>query len=247
MALLISPNRPDSPVFAHDPKTGFTLKEIEGHIAANGKAFRIDHGGLLVVDSLLCHARAAEMNLAATCVLRHAVDDPGADVCGIALMLGSGEASLLPANVQSGLFLSGPDVRTALLLDRNDEVRQTIALGLENHGFRAIQARMAADAANFCQRHRADVLVVDLTSLEPHALDTLRNLRETQPKAGVLLISGYDRFRVEQRYPRLLGGVQFLEKPFNLSELGEFLRPISKLSYTQAAVETLAGESTDSS
>ncbi|HEV2991045.1 MAG TPA: hypothetical protein VG759_21580 [Candidatus Angelobacter sp.] len=244
MALLISPNQPDSPVYARDPKAGFTLEEIERHLDATGKAFRLNAGGLLLVESLLCGAQTQEINMAATCLLRHAVDHPGTDVCGLALLLGPEESDLLSESVQAALLLQATEVRTVLLLDRNDEVRQTIALGLETHGCRVIQARMAAHAVGFCQKHNVQFVVADIASLEPHALDTLGYLREAQPQAVLLLISGYDRFQVEQWFPRLLDDVQFLQKPFNLAVLSESLRLTRR---SPKRIEAMTCENHDSS
>lgn len=245
MALIISPTEPDAPVYACDPQDGFTLEEIERHIGARGKAFRLNTGGLLLVGSLLCGARAEETNVAATCVLRNAVDAPGANVCGPALFLGIEESELLSEQVQAELLLNGPDIRNALLLDRNEEVRQTITLGLEKHLCRVIQARMAVDAVGFCQKHKVQLLLADISSLEPHALETLRYLREAQPQASLLLISGYDRYQVDQWYPRLLDGIQFLQKPFNFGVLGVCLGLLHKAPKvsTDAAMACHSGNS----
>jgi len=110
-----------------------------------------------------------------------------------------------------------------------------------------IQARLASDAVGYCQKHSVDVLVADVCSLEPLAVDALRSIREAQPHAGVLLISGYDRFQVNTKYPSLLDYLYFLQKPFSFTALGVCLRLIFNARHVQEAEEILASYSCNSS
>ncbi|HEV2988355.1 MAG TPA: response regulator [Candidatus Angelobacter sp.] len=248
LALLIPPNRPDSTVYARDPKAGFTLAEIKLHLGAHVHAFRLQNGGLLLVDSLFCGVRSEAVNITATCLLRIAADALGMDVCGPALLLGPDESGLLSEPVRSALLLdSAQAIPTLLLFDNHDDVRSIIARGLENYRCRVIQARTPAYALIFCRTHPVDVLIVDIGSLEPHAFETMKQLREAQPQAAVLLTSGYDRSRIEHWYPRLIDGVQFLHKPFNLAVLVASLRLAPRTTLGPNQIEIVACENHDSS
>lgn len=234
MALLITSNQPESLVSAQDPRAGFTANELSRIIDAHAKAFRLRNGSVLLVDSLLSGASVEEMNITATCLLRNALDAPEADVCGSALLLGPDEAELLSPPVQAALLLNGSQpIRTVLLLDRDEGVRPTMALGLEIHHYRVIQARTALDVVDFCRKHTVDFVLADVSSLEPHALETLRYFREFQPQADVLVISGYDRVHIEQWHPNLLNGAGFLQKPFTSAVLDAIFRQMRRTSDTR--------------
>jgi hypothetical protein len=155
---------------------------------------------------LFCSAPVQEINLGATRALRRAIDTPGLVVCGSALLLDAQEAEQLSNEVRTALLLSDKEqIRTVLLLDKDEQVRSLITLGLETHRCRVVQARAATDALGFCRSHSPDVLIIDVSALEPHAVDTLHQMRQAQPQAAVTAISGLDRFHVEKWFPNYTG------------------------------------------
>ena len=186
-------------------------------IGGDSKAFRLNSGELLLVDYLACSARADERNVTATCFLRNAIGDPGGEVCGCALLLGPEEFDLLPQSVRAALLVDHvAEAPIVLLLDRNQGFRSVMAEGLERDHFRVVQARTAIEAAEFCRNRPIDLLVADVNSLRPKPTETLLSIRQTQSRAKVLLISGYDLSTVGFLYPDLLVGSEFLQKPFPL-------------------------------
>lgn len=218
MALLIAPCRQDFSVSAQNSNDGFTKDEMSRLIGGNGKAFRLQTGELLLVDSLACTAPADERNVSATCLLRSAIGDPGGDVCGCALLLGPEEFDLLPQSVREALLVDQVvKAPIVLLLDRNQVFRSVMAERLERDRFRVVQARTAIEAAEFCRIRPIDLLVADVNSLRPKPKETLLSIRQTQSQAKVLLISGYDLSTVGLWYPDLLADAEFLQKPFSLN------------------------------
>jgi len=218
LALLLTPCRQDFSVSAQNSNDGFTKDEMSRLIGGNGKAFRLQTGGLLLVDSLACTAPPNERNVSATCLLRNAIGDPGGDVCGCALLLGSEEFDLLPQSVRSELLVDQVvETPIVLLLDRNQGFRSVMAERLERDHFRVVQARTAIEAAEFCRNRPIDLLVADVSSLRPKPKETLLSIRQTQSRAKVLLISGYDLSTVGFLYPDLVDGAEFLQKPFSLN------------------------------
>ena len=240
LATLITPS---GERFAIAPRQGnavFTKDDLEHLIKGDCKAFLLKTGELLLVGSLACRAPHDEKNTIATCLLRHAPADPGGEVCGPALLLNPEEAVCLSSSAQETL-LGHPtkDAPIILLLDRNDDVRSTIALGLERRHGRVIQARTAVEAIEFCRNHAINILVTDVSSLRPQPLEARRLIQEFQPQARLLFISGWDRLRVDDWYPGLLANAEFLQKPFSLAVMGSILQRMGISQKGQHTIEAL--------
>ena len=247
LAILISPCKPDFSVSAQDSNAGFAKDEMNRLIGADGKAFRLKTGELLLVDSLACSAPADERNISATCFLRNAIGDPGGEVCGRALLLGCDESILLSPSVQAALLpdhVAGAPI--VLLLDRNQEVRSVMAERLERDHFRVVQARSAIEATEFCERHPIDLLVADVSSLRPNPTETLLSIRKAQSRARVLLISGYDLSTVWFLYPGLLTGAEFLQKPFSLNVMANAAHWIDGTNKAEEPLRPMARSQPDS-
>jgi DNA-binding NtrC family response regulator len=179
--------------------------------------------------------------------LRNATADPGGEVCGFAVLLAQEELDSLSRSEKTALSLDRrQEALTLLLLDRNEEFRSVMTLGLESAHFRVIQARTAADALGFCQCHRIQILVADVSSLRPQPLQTLGYIQEAQPQAKVLLISGYDAGTVATFYPGLLTGVEFLQKPFELNVMAHTAHAIVGTNKTSQPHDILAVAKTNS-
>ena len=112
---------------------------------------------------------------------------------------------------------SGPRSPTILLVDDDDDVRETSAEMLEELGYIVLQAESGSEALSIMETHpQLDVLVTDvrmpgMTGLElsAEAMTRRRGLR-------VILISGFFR-------PQALT-CRFLQKPFRTHELDAAIR-----------------------
>jgi len=248
LATLITPAGQQFSVAPQDSSLGFTKAEMDRLIAGECKAFSLQNGQLLLLDSLACLAPADQRNDMATRLLRGALDDPGGQVCGHALLLGKEESNYLSAAQQTALHLDdNRPLGPLLLLDRNEGVRPVLALGLERRNFSVIQAQTATEALGFCQSHKIEILVADVSSLRPEPLQTLGYIREAQPQVKVMLISGYDVGTVAKLYPGLLTGVEFLQKPFTLHVMANTAHWVAGAQATSEQRGDLAAVTTDSS
>jgi hypothetical protein len=184
LATLITPHGEMLAVPPKDGNAAFTKDDLDQLIKGDSKAFPLETGDLLLVDSLVCRAPNDQKNIFATCLLRHALADPGGEVCGSALLLNPEEAARLSSCDQEVLLGHPTEQATIiLLLDHNDDVRSTIALGLEHRHGRVIQARTAAEAVEFCRNHAINLLVADVSSLRPQPLAARRFIQAVQPQA----------------------------------------------------------------
>jgi len=139
------------------------------------------------------------------------------------------EIHFLPKNTRPGTKpLTTGEALTVVLLDNDEEIRTVMALGLEHHHFRVLQARTPAEAAHFRRNHSTGLLVADVGVLQPQAVEALRPIEALQPKIKVLLISGHDRATVEDRHEGLLTGREFLQKPFSPLLLATVLQQMAQ-------------------
>jgi CheY-like chemotaxis protein len=241
LATLISTSRQDS-VFAQESTAGFNKEEIDRLIRGDGKAFRLKTGEVLIVSCLACSAKTEEKNAAATYLLRNALDDPGGEVCGYALLLERDEAELLLPSIRMALSLDGNEISRVLLVDDDEEVRPVIAVGFGRYSCRVIQARTLSESLSFCREHVVDIFASDVSVLRPHPMKVRQLIYEIRPEAKMLLISGYDQSTILQWYPGLLDGVLFVQKPFLFDALAPLLLELDAWKPRQQLFSTERGQ-----
>ncbi len=110
----------------------------------------------------------------------------------------------------------------ALVIDDEDAVREALCQLLESLGFKAAGFARGAEAVAHFGDHTGsyDVVVLDLILPDMNGRETLAALREIDPEVKILLVSGY---AADEDVLSLIhsGGVDFLEKPFQLADLAE--------------------------
>ena len=105
-------------------------------------------------------------------------------------------------------------------------VRTTTRRQLESLGYRVIAFESAAEALPILQRERElSLLVTDVVLAGASGRELAEELLRTRPGVSVLFISGYTE-DVVLRHGIELGEVNFLPKPFNVSELAHAVRRV---------------------
>lgn len=120
---------------------------------------------------------------------------------------------------------AGPeDAPAVLLVDDQPEIREVLALGLEDSGFRVLAAGNIADALRLAGPGASgiQVLVVDSQLGAESGRDLMAQLRVLAPRLAVVVISAYEAetVRVARNDPSLV----FLAKPFAVRALVEAVR-----------------------
>jgi signal transduction histidine kinase/ActR/RegA family two-component response regulator len=114
---------------------------------------------------------------------------------------------------------------TVLVVDDEPFVRDMAADLLDELGFEAVLAEHGADAVRLVAAYgdEIDVVLLDLTMPEMSGDEALGAIHAIRPDLPVILMSGYSEQEVMARFDgRELVG--FLQKPFQLSDLGAMLR-----------------------
>jgi DNA-binding NtrC family response regulator len=112
---------------------------------------------------------------------------------------------------------------SVLLVEDEPELRQVIAEGLELDGFTVAQALDGADGIDRLRGFAYDALVVDLRLPDANGMDVLDEALTRFPTIRAVVITGFggvdDAVKAIKR-----GAVDFLIKPFQLTQLSRVLR-----------------------
>jgi len=105
-----------------------------------------------------------------------------------------------------------------LLVEDDDEFRETCALWMSRKGHTITEAPNAHDALHLCQQKHFDVAVVDLNMPGMNGLELLDRLREDNVETEVLMLTGQATVDTAVQAMKL-GACDYLSKPFPLPEL----------------------------
>src|SRR5688500_1673384 len=112
---------------------------------------------------------------------------------------------------------------SVLVVEDDPDLRATIVESLEANGFAAAQASDAADAIDRLQGYAYDGLVVDLKLPDADGMTVLDEALARYPLIRAVVITGFGG--VEEAVTAIRrGAVDFLIKPFQLSQLSRVLR-----------------------
>ena len=115
-----------------------------------------------------------------------------------------------------------------LLVDDEETLR---VLGARMLGLLGYEVLTAADGQQAVELYKVrwqqiDLVVLDLTMPRMDGGETLRELRRINPKARVIMSSGYAETELSARFAGT-GLAGFLQKPYNLATLQEVLRQVA--------------------
>lgn len=105
-----------------------------------------------------------------------------------------------------------------LIVDDDDTVRSTLTEYFELVGMQVLSAATAADARSAVASHLPDVVLMDLRLPDATGLSLLNALREDDPDAAIIVLTGHADVRTA--VGAMQGGaIDVLEKPVNLEAL----------------------------
>ena len=102
---------------------------------------------------------------------------------------------------------------SALIIDDDPGVRQSVRLCLESDGARVLGVGTAAGALEALERGRFDVVFLDLWLRAESGLSALPEVLRRQPGAGVIVITAYATYESAVEAMKL-GAADYLPKPF---------------------------------
>jgi two-component system cell cycle sensor histidine kinase/response regulator CckA len=133
----------------------------------------------------------------------------------------------VPAAATVAAALPEHGAETILLVEDDPSVRSSVGRLLESSGYRVLSAESGEEALTLAREPSliVDVLVTDLVMKGLNGRETADRVRELQPCARVLYMSGYTDDAVI-RVGALGPGAAFIQKPFHGAEIAQRIRSL---------------------
>ncbi|MEW5843526.1 MAG: sigma-54 dependent transcriptional regulator [Bacteroidota bacterium] len=131
---------------------------------------------------------------------------------------------------------------SVLILDDETRIRSEIMEFLGNLEYKCFGAERPSTAQEILDQNEIDLMIADINLPEKDGLTYLREIKKKNPKIEVIVITGYANTDKAVQALRL-GAIDFLSKPFTLSDLGNAIlrtkRFLEMSSYVKHANETI--------
>lgn len=105
------------------------------------------------------------------------------------------------------------------LIDDNALVRESLTLGLADHGCDVIAVDTGAEALALLARETVDAIVTDMAMPGMDGAALIANVRAQFPDLAIVAISGSGAESDSEARARALGADVFLSKPFKIRQL----------------------------
>lgn len=112
-------------------------------------------------------------------------------------------------------------MKTILIIDDDDALRQILRLSLVQLGYAVHQASNGKIGLRMYGEQRIDLVITDLLMPEKDGFEIIMDLRKIDPTVKIIVMSGGARLRSEEILPiaKQLGAALTLNKPFSFDEL----------------------------
>ena len=126
--------------------------------------------------------------------------------------------------------------QTILVAEDDPTVREVIRGSLSYVGFEILEATNGLDALEIFQEHRdsIDLLLTDVLMPEMNGRQLAQRIHKQRPDIPVVYISGHSTHSITER-GALLEGLNFLEKPFDKSDLIRKVQDALTMPHSSAA------------
>lgn len=125
--------------------------------------------------------------------------------------------------------------KRVLVVDDNADARNSIRLLLEMEGFVVCVAANGREAIELQRRAPAHVVLTDIFMPEKDGIETIQEIRASNPSVQIAVISGSQKARLEtlKVVARELGVSTFLLKPVDPRVLIDTVKQLARLSDEQ--------------
>jgi CheY-like chemotaxis protein len=124
--------------------------------------------------------------------------------------------------------LGAPTKESLLLIEDDEQLRSIFRQILEGAGYEVVEACNGREGLRRYLATPADVIITDLLMPEQEGLETIEALRQYNPAAKIVAISGGGRLETLDylRVAKQLGAQIVLRKPFGRDELLEAVHEV---------------------
>ena len=111
-----------------------------------------------------------------------------------------------------------------LAIDDEPGILKVIKMELADHGFRVLTAGTGEEGLALAEKHRPDLVLLDITMPQMSGIEVLRELRE-RSNVPVIMLTAH-RGETDKVRGLELGADDYVSKPFSLDELSARVRAI---------------------
>ena len=113
-----------------------------------------------------------------------------------------------------------------LIIDDNEDLRDTLVVLLQDEGYSTTVAPDGADGVRAFTEARPDLVITDVVMPDTDGIETIRTIRSLDPNARIIAMSGGSLISNDYylRMAKSLGAMAILSKPFEVEELVKLIR-----------------------
>jgi two-component system, chemotaxis family, chemotaxis protein CheY len=108
-----------------------------------------------------------------------------------------------------------------LIIDDNDDLRDTLVVMLEDQGYSVISASDGESGVHAFEQARPDLVLTDIIMPNSDGVEAIRRIRAIDSTARIVAMSGgsISGNEYQLRMAREAGAIEVLAKPFEVDEL----------------------------
>jgi two-component system chemotaxis response regulator CheY len=108
-----------------------------------------------------------------------------------------------------------------LIIDDNDDLRDTLVVLLEDQGYSVVAASDGASGVRAFELERPDLVLTDVIMPDSDGIEAIRRIRAIDPKSRIVAMSGGSMAGndYQLRMAKESGAIEALSKPFEVDEL----------------------------
>lgn len=118
------------------------------------------------------------------------------------------------------------NLKTILIVDDEEDLRDALAFDFKRQGFNVIQAENGKVAYQIVQNQPVSVVLSDVRMAGGDGVELLKNIKTTHPQIPVVLSTGFAEIGVDEAYE--IGAMAVILKPFERKVLKEIINKILK-------------------
>ena len=133
-----------------------------------------------------------------------------------------------------------------LIVDDDADLRENLVEILKGESYVTTTASRAKEAIEIMKQRQFDVILLDFMMPELSGLDALYDLKRTNPKAKVIMITAYATIDIEVNAIKR-GANEFITKPFKIEDLLVLIKQVIEEARFEDGIKKLKMEETLSS
>ena len=109
--------------------------------------------------------------------------------------------------------------KTILIVDDEPDIRDVLAISLQDMGYRTVEAENASQAFAVFQRQNPRIVITDIKMPGGDGIELLRKIKHENPETEVIMITGHGDMNLAIRSLKY-AATDFITKPINVERPG---------------------------